>query len=368
MKLTAPLLLAFVLAASPAASGAPHYFTAVRAGDHHSEGEDGKLNESYRVMREMVKLASARNVRLTLLFGARYAAFISSDTARLAELKTWKDSGHEVGAYHQGPDTGAWDGYSDLSPKQLARMRRDGGTGAPPPGHGDFFAAIERLEPALKTSCISDRRDSSFQSAGPPYEICRVAGGQASKGAGYSGANDFITLSAEGRKHLSVFHPADRQGIAAAKKAFSSMQGGLYGAIFDSAASDFGPFYVWLSFLGEADPGCARSRTVNTAVNGGILEEKKAAGKKPAARKKEKKQDKPEEAAAPGIPAAGPPQAVRTEIPRLKPVPSFFYNPPHLRHRNRNTPGHRESRGRCGDGSCDTIERFTGACPRDCGR
>lgn len=366
MKLNLLIFLCFALSHPLSAAEGPYYFTAIRNASHEQESSE-EMKDSYRVLREMVRLAGAQDLRLTLLFSAQYADFISSDASRLSELNSWKDAGHEVGAYHQGPDTGAWDGYSDLPAKELARVRRDGGAGDPPPGHAEYFKALSRLEPAIKTSCMADKRDREFQKAGPPYEICRGARGLASKGAGYSGVNEHIVLSGgtDIRKHLSFFHPADRRTTEAAKKAFSGMKGGVYGTVFDSTEKNFGPFYVWLAFLREADPGCGRSRTVNTAMNSDILKEKRMTAK---AKPRAKKTRKAPASADRKYGKAKPSVKKEQEIPRLRPVPSFFGNPLHLNHGRKRRVITPLRRGRCGDGLCDQIEELTGACPRDCSR
>lgn len=103
----------------PAAGGAkgagPYYFTAVHNGAYDFKGGAAYLEESYKALEKMVQLADDQHVRLTLLFSAQYSDYISSAPARVAALEGWKKTGHEIGAYHQGPDTKAWDGYSDLS-------------------------------------------------------------------------------------------------------------------------------------------------------------------------------------------------------------------------------------------------------------
>jgi hypothetical protein len=346
------VLMLLLPGAALAAGKAPYYFIAVQNGAYNFKGGEAQMAESYKALQAMVKLAAGQNVRLTLLFSAQYALYIATDPARMAELESWKDAGHEVGAYHQGPDTRAWDGYSDLEGKELARVRKDGGAG-PAPGHAEYFAALARLEPDVKTGCVTDRRDKKFLAAAPPYEICGGAPGP-------SGVNDFILVagSSTERKELSSFHAGDKAGIEAAENTFSGMTGGVYGVSFRSSPSEFGAFYAWLAFLRREDPQGARSRTVTTTVNGDILKE---TAQVPApARRKERR-------VVMALPARQS-EPSRQEIPRLRLVPSFYGTVGRVMlgrkaFRNLNRAGY------CGDGICDAVERANpGRCPQDCGR
>lgn len=369
------LTLALLLpAAAHAAGETPRYFIAVVNGAYNFTGGEAQLEESYKALEGMVKLAGAQGVRLTLLFSAQYALYIASAPERLAGLQAWKQAGHEVGAYHPGPGSSAWDGYSDLPADELSRLRKDRTASGKAPGHEEFFAALARLEPDIKSGCMADSSDPAFRRAAPRYEVC----GRADKGGGTPGVNDFVVLrGTEGGKGLSVFHPSGKAGIDAAEKDFSGMSSGIYGIMFKSSPSEFGAFYVWLSFLRSVDPLGVKSRTVAAAVESGLLPEMKAAAgrtgnkkKKTAAKAVKKKSPlktaaKPEKTSLdlpPAWPKETPPER---EVPRLKPVRSFFGS---VRRMMFGVPrGGAGQRGSCGDGICDAFERASGRCPRDCG-
>ncbi|MDP2866784.1 MAG: hypothetical protein Q8O90_11125 [Elusimicrobiota bacterium] len=334
-----------------AAGPGPYYFIAVQNGAYNFSGGEAQLEESYKALQGMVKLADAQGARLTLLFSAQYAVYIASDPARLAELEGWKKTGHEVGAYHQGPDTRAWDGYSDLPEKTLERIRKKDWKGAAVPGHREYFAALGRLEPGVRSGCMPGKADKKFTAAAPVYEIC---GRPEDKGR-----NEFISVASGEetvKKRLSSFNPGDKAGIGAAKKEFFSLQLGVYGASFKSSPSEFGAFYSWLSFLKREDPQGLRSRTVSAIVDGRLLEEKKDAAA-PAVKKAEKQivQAKPE------VP--------QPEPPRLKPLPSTYGKVGSLVPERFLRKKNMEQRGYCGDAVCDAFERARpGLCPRDCGK
>lgn len=374
------LLLLLPPAAARAAGQAPRYFITVLNGPYNFKGGEAQLAESFRALEGMVKLADAQGVRLTLLFSAQYALYVSSAPERLAGLQAWKKTGHEIGAYHVGPQSRAWDGYSDLPAQELSRLRKSPVAAGETPGRSEFFSALAALEPELRSACMPDGADPAFRRAAPPYEVCGQDGGQAEKGAGYAGVNESVALrEGAGAKGLSVFHPADRDGIAAAQKVFAGMTQGVYGTSFKSSPSEFGAFYAWLAFLRTVDPLGVKSRTAAAVIEAGLLPavktargssggKAKKAGAKPAKKAAAAKtSSKPESlvmAAPPVWPKEEPPAR---EIPRLKPVRSFFGSVSRLMFGKPRTGA--PARGSCGDGICDAFERARpGRCPRDCGR
>lgn len=350
------LVLALTLllpAAAYAAGPGPYYFVAVQNGAFNFKGGDEQLEESYKALKGMIKLAEQQNVKLTLLFTPQYALYITTDPARAAELESWKKSGHEIGAYHQGPETRAWDGYTDLGPEALGRLRKEDRAGKAAPGHRDYARALAKLDPFIKSGCMIDRADKEFLAAAPPYEVCHGLG------APKSGANDHVQLAGgKDKKRLNTFHAADKAGIEAAKNAFAAMELGAYGMAFKSSPSEFGAYYAWLEFLRRRDPQGLRSRTVANIVDLKLLPEKAGlpVNVKPP-------MPPPQPIARPDAPA----ETRQPEIPRLKRVPSMFGSGsrvPSAMHDVIVAP----ARGYCGDGICDAVERARpGRCPRDCG-
>lgn len=356
-----------------AAGPETYYFIAVRNGAYNFKGGETQLEESYKALRGMVKLADGQSVRLTLLFSAQYALYISSDPARLAELEGWKKTGHEVGAYHQGPDTPAWDGYSDLPEEELGRLRKEDRKGRAVPGHADYFSALARLTPELKTGCMPGKADKAFLAAAPAYEICAVPW--------VKGANRSLFLVTGGekvRKRLSSFNPSDKAGIEAAGKYFNVLSSGVYGASFKSVPAEFGAFYAWLTFLRGKDPEGLRSRTVAAVIESGLLAKQEARGPAPVAEpaaKKVKSGGKPgtgtpkREAGERELRKPEPPvpEAGMAEIPRLKPLPYNYGKIGSLVPEKFLRKKFMRQDGYCGDGICDAFERARpGLCSRDC--
>lgn len=291
------------------AAEGPYYFIPVYNG---AQGEKG-LDESYTVLKKMVALAETQHVRLTLMFGPRYADYISTSPVRMIDLANWKSAGHEIGAWHRGPAQKDWDGYTDLSKEALAHARRGKTPKEPAGGHSEYFASLRLLEPAVKTGCMEDKADMKFLAAAPGYEICPGS-------------------SAGGKKaRLSCASPSGRTGIEKSTRAFSRMNDGVYGASFNSSPADFGPFYAWLEFLKTRDPQGQKSRTVSGIAEKKLLPEKLPGtalkSVTPGDRKREQNNQLPRLKPVPGIRSnmhnarAG---EVKARAPRLKPVPGFY--------------------------------------------
>ncbi|MEI7528434.1 MAG: hypothetical protein WCK76_05765 [Elusimicrobiota bacterium] len=369
------IVLTLLCAAAGARAAEPYYFVTV----HNSVAGAG-YEGSYKALEKMVQLADSQHVRLTLLFSAQYAAYISTDPARAAQLESWKNAGHEIGAYHQGPDTRDWDGFSDLRGEALARARGSAVPGAVP-GHADYFFMLGGLAPKIRSGCVAGRADKEFLAAAPEYEVC--PGGSAAEGA-----NRWL-FSSGGRRRLSSASPSGRAGVQAAEKVFSGMKGGVYGAAFKSSPSEFGAFYAWLQFLKGRDPRGGRSRTVSAVVEEKLLAEKVVREEKAARAERTVKPelpartivipDIPEAADTADIPdadGADEAEADREpqdpEIPRLKPVHSPYSRVERLffgRFRPLRQAPRPAQRRYCGDGICDMVERrHPGSCARDCGR
>lgn len=342
------MILAILFSPAAAAAAGPHYFTVVRNGACSTGADEACMEQSYSALEKMVQLADVQNLKLTLLFSAWYADYISTDAARTAALAKWRITGHETGAWHQGPDTKDWDGYSALTGAELKKMR-GGKTPAAVPGPAEFFASIKRLEPELKSACITGKADKAFAAAGPVYETCAKAGAAGTAGVNYS----LLPPGGTGaRKFLSTANPSDRGGVEAAKKSFLRMKGGAYGAAFKSAPSEFGAFYAWLAFLKEQDPAGARSLTAAGTAEQGIIPE----------------QAPLQARAGTAVRSSTAPAVEGTAIPRLKPVKSIYSLVDDLVPSKKGYDLRTKLRAACGDGICSDIEKLPyHRCIPDCG-
>ena len=353
------LLLALCV---PASAAGPDYFTGIR------NSLSGKTDPGaeYSALQKMVQLADAQGVRLTLFFSPQYAAFISSDPVRAAELAKWGITGHETGALRLAPDREDWDGYSELPRASLEKLRPRG-LPARVPGREEYLAELKKVSRSVKTVCTLGKAEKDFLQLSPYYEAC----------GGGTGANSAaLTVSGKaGAKTVSSARPSGKQGVEAAGRDFKAMKGGVFGAVFSGTPSDFGSYYAWLGFLRERDPGGGRSRTVSAALESGLLPERETV----PARKAKPAQPTPQEAVDEALsqmvalvngaptPQAFPRPGAGAAKPKLKPVPGFSERGRRVIFRYFKRPA-APSGGFCGDGRCSGSERvMRPGCPRDCG-
>lgn len=121
----AAALLVFSTAATALAGGArpaerqtPDAFFAV-----HFEPRSADARGFSKLV-ELVKLADSFKVKLTLQFTPSWARMILADPGRVAALRQWQASGHEVAMHHHGASHGwEWDGYTNLSASEWKRAR-----------------------------------------------------------------------------------------------------------------------------------------------------------------------------------------------------------------------------------------------------
>jgi hypothetical protein len=67
------------------------------------------LEESYVTLKRIIAKADEYNIKLTLMFTAQWSDYIEESSARIAELESWKKSGHEIAAHHHGTNHALWD-------------------------------------------------------------------------------------------------------------------------------------------------------------------------------------------------------------------------------------------------------------------
>lgn len=86
--------------------------------------EPGNENsEMFNELEKFVNLADKYKIKLTLLFTPQWAEMILADSKKLSKLNQWKSQGHEIGGHHHGPNIWTWDGYSNLSIKEIDEIR-----------------------------------------------------------------------------------------------------------------------------------------------------------------------------------------------------------------------------------------------------
>ena len=209
---------------------------------------------------DLVALADANGVPLTILFTAQWAEMILSDAAKVAALESWLAAGHEIGCHHHAywavkDRASSWDGYTntpkdDLEPTDRAQYR---GT------MDDYMALLSALPGERRTGCLGlDERDEVDWLCQLEYST-----------AGYAlddGIGAPRSLERNGCPVLEIGHgllPGERRG--AWQDAYRAcVEGEILGvnAHVYNFAEFPAIFDVWFSFLHAEDPSGESRLTV----------------------------------------------------------------------------------------------------------
>ena len=271
----------------------PYYFVAIHNEPFHYPAGEKMLKESYAVLRKMVAAADKYNIKLTLMFTAQYADYISSDKKRMSELKEWEKRGHEIAAHHHSIYHGNWDGYTNYSKekameerKRRLRTARRGLQRKPEKYLGtlkDYIKRLKRINPKVKSGCMNEEADKNCMPDEIIYATCSgfanfgKPGRRLSDTVAEKGKNEFVTVGKVNgieRKWLCHFQTTTPDRVSSAKKVFESMSSGVYGSVNHSSTRELGSFLLWLEFLHSKDPEGKFSRTVTEIIEQRLLPEK----------------------------------------------------------------------------------------------
>lgn len=267
------------------AEGGPYYFIAVHNEPCHRPNGRQQIAESYAILKEMVERADEYNVKLTLMFSAQWAGYIAESPERLAEVRSWKERGHEIAAHHHDIYHGNWDGYTDYPREEVEAMRvRMWGFSEEYLGTlDDYMRELHRIDPDIKSGCLNDEFDKR---ALPDEIIYDTGSGFANHGepgtreddrtSPSKGVNEFVTVgTVKGieRKWLAHYQITNPQRTKAAMEAFGKLDGGVYGVVLHSTTSEAQELYEFLEFLHQYDPDGRYSKTVTEIIEEGLLPE-----------------------------------------------------------------------------------------------
>lgn len=267
------------------AEDGPYYFIAVHNEPYHRPNGRQQIEESYAILREMVERADEYNIKLTLMFSAQWAEYIAESPERLAEVRSWKERGHEIAAHHHDIYHGSWDGYTNYSQEaaEAERVERRGFSEGYLGTLDDYMQKLKKIDPDIKSGCLNDEADKQ---ALPEEIIYDTGSGFANHGepgtrendaeSPYKGVNEFITVGTVNgieRKWLAHYQITEPQRTVAAMEVFGEMDCGVYGAVVHSIASQAEELYKFLEFLHEYDPDGEYSKTVTEVIEEGLLPE-----------------------------------------------------------------------------------------------
>jgi hypothetical protein len=279
------LLLIGLVCTAVADHPVPYYFLAVHNEPFHVPGGERRIEESYAVLKEMVRKAEGYHMKLTLMFSPQWADYITRSEVRLAELAAWKEKGHEIAAHHHSISHGNWDGYTDAPREVVLRMRRSR-TRHPEPYLGtmdDFMKKLRLLNPELKCGCLNDETNKNALPDGIVHDTCSGFANFGQPGIRFpdhdprKGRNEFITVGFFKdipRRWLTHFQTTHLDRVEAARKVFDGMNTGVYGSVNHSARREQEAFNAWLDFLHERDPEGVRDRTVSEVIDEKLIPER----------------------------------------------------------------------------------------------
>ncbi|MBC8496452.1 MAG: alpha/beta hydrolase, partial [Chloroflexi bacterium] len=89
----------------------------------HASHSNSVAGEWY-MLEELVQTADEYGHKLTLEFQPQWAEYALENPDKLAQIRAWEETGHEIAAHHHGVSHAAWDGYTnDPSYQNHARYR-----------------------------------------------------------------------------------------------------------------------------------------------------------------------------------------------------------------------------------------------------
>ena len=312
----------------------PYYFIAIHNEPYHFDGGEKKLAKEYNTLKRMVAKADQYNIKLTLMFTAQWADYISESPERMADLESWKKHGHEIAAHHHSIYHRNWDGYTNYSKEEAKAQRREQGF-EPEEYLGtfeDYINKLKKINPDIKSCCCNEEHDKKempdeiIYSTCSGFANCGEVGTRLSDVDQKKGKNEYIlTGTANGilRKwvaHYQITTP-ERQKIA--QTVFDSMNPSyVYGVVTHSASGvQEEEYYDFLEFLHSRDTEGKKSRTVSEIIDQKLL----------------------------------PEETISTDVlnQKFQPITKPQQSKGKL--------------GKCGDGICDELEkRNPNLCPNDC--
>ena len=264
----------------------PYYFIAIHNEPYHVSGGEKKLAEEYNTLKRMVAKADQYNIKLTLMFTAQWADYISESPKRLADLESWKKQGHEIAGHHHSIYHGNWDGYTDYSKEEAEAQRRKQGK-TPEKYLGtltDYINHLRKINLDIKSGCVNDEHDKRAMPDKIIYDTCSGFANYGEVGIRLGdqdqkkGKNEYIlTGTANGilRKWLTHYQITTPERQKTAQTVFDSMNPSyVYGVVTHSASGvQEEEYYNFLEFLHSRDPEGKKSRTVSEIIDQKLLPE-----------------------------------------------------------------------------------------------
>lgn len=273
---------------STAQTEIPYYFVAIHNEPHH-ETKNGSVEDSFLILKEMIRTANDVNIKLTLMFTPQWVELFLSTDDNLNRLKQWQNQGHEIGAHHHSVEHTNWDGYTDFPMEKVLEQRIKQRTpmGMKPESHlgsmADFMQTLKAINPQMQSACLNDEKNKTLFPDEIIYDTCSGFRNFGTPGILLSdaanpkkGQNEYVTLATINgikRTWLTHYMITRYKYQLKAQQAFLSMNKGVYGVVTHSDEKELGAYLLYLEFLSLHDPGGSKSMTVSEIIESNLLPE-----------------------------------------------------------------------------------------------
>jgi hypothetical protein len=264
----------------------PYYYICIHNEPYNVPNGEKRIARDYDVLCQLINIAHQRDIKLTMMFTAQWADYISADSLRLARLNQWVERGHEIAAHHHNVYHINWDGYTDYPAEGIKTMRQS----IQPRKErflGNLNTYVDRLlkiNSALKTGCMNAELDKSEMPDKIVYDTSLGAAnfGEGTKllsdlGNPEKGINEFISVASYRgieRKWVTHFQINNNRDSGQAMRTMLRMQAGTYGVVMHSFKRQLSSFAAFIEFLYGIDPSASHSRTISEVIEQRLIPEK----------------------------------------------------------------------------------------------
>ena len=263
----------------------PYYYICVHNEPYNVPSGEKRIARDYDVLCQLINIALQRDIKLTLMFTAQWADYISANASRLARLKLWAERGHEIAAHHHNVYHINWDGYTNYPPESVKPMRQN-----IQPRKERFLGNLEmyvtsllKINPDIKSGCMNAELDKSEL---PDRIIYDTSLGAANFGETkllsdfenpVKGVNEYISAAAYRgieRKWLTHYQVNNNRNSGQAMKTVLGMKDGAYGVVMHSFKRQLSSFAAYIEFLHGIDPSASHSVTISDVVERKLIPER----------------------------------------------------------------------------------------------
>ena len=278
----------------PVEEDIPYYFIGVHLNPVRVENLDLEMSGYYRRGKQMIDYATEHNIKLSLMFSAPWAEYISKSPERRAELESWKQAGHEIGMHHHDIyHKGSWDGYTEASLGEVDRARRALGEvprklREPPENYvgdlNELMVIMKKINPNMDSGVANELDTKKTM---PDELLYSAASGYLNFGEPkvmWDGMNDpnraindYVYVSEINdikRNWLGYAHVMNPGQVESGIETFNSMNSGqVFGAVMHNSEEEKEALFSLIDFLNTKDSNGEKSMVQAEIIKSRILPE-----------------------------------------------------------------------------------------------